>query len=130
MRVTHLFAGSSGRRRRSAAAQGVRLPDPAPNRAAPLTDQARLRQRALGDALRKALERVVNDPIPRDFLEILRRADRSGVDLSAPRAAPSQGASSVSFDRQAAATDPDDLTVARTQGRRVAGMAPALRAWS
>ncbi|MDP1630982.1 MAG: NepR family anti-sigma factor [Caulobacter sp.] len=42
---------------------------------APL-DEARLRQRAIGVKLRQMFDEVVNEPVPDEFLDILRRADR------------------------------------------------------
>ncbi|MFZ5668411.1 MAG: NepR family anti-sigma factor [Pseudomonadota bacterium] len=44
---------------------------------APL-DEARLRQRAIGVKLRQIFDEVVNEPVPDEFLEILRKADKSG----------------------------------------------------
>jgi len=41
---------------------------------APL-DEARLRQRAIGVKLRQMFDEVVNEPVPDEFLDILRRAD-------------------------------------------------------
>lgn len=41
---------------------------------APL-DEARLRQQAIGVRLRQMFDAVVNEEIPDEFLEILRRAD-------------------------------------------------------
>jgi hypothetical protein len=41
---------------------------------APL-DEARLRQRAIGVKLRQMFDEVVNEPVPDEFLEILRKAD-------------------------------------------------------
>jgi len=38
-------------------------------------DEARLRQQALGTKLRQMFDAVVNEPVPEDFLDILRRAD-------------------------------------------------------
>jgi len=43
--------------------------------AAPL-DEARLRQRAIGVKLRQMFDEVVNEPVPDEFLDILRRADK------------------------------------------------------
>jgi hypothetical protein len=43
--------------------------------AAPL-DEARLRQRAIGVKLRQMFDEVVNEPVPDEFLDILRQADR------------------------------------------------------
>ena len=46
----------------------------------PSLEEARLRQQAIGVKLRQMFDEVVNEPIPEEFLEILRRADarRSG----------------------------------------------------
>jgi hypothetical protein len=41
-------------------------------------DEARLRQQAIGVKLRQMFDQVVNEPVPDEFLEILRRADRNG----------------------------------------------------
>jgi hypothetical protein len=41
-------------------------------------DEARLRQQAIGVRLRHMFEEVVNEPVPDEFLEILRRGDKSG----------------------------------------------------
>lgn len=41
----------------------------------PTLDEARLRQQALGSKLRQMFNDVVNEPVPDDFLDILRRAD-------------------------------------------------------
>jgi hypothetical protein len=42
----------------------------------PAVDEARLRQQALGAKLRQMFNDVVDEPVPEDFLEILRRGDR------------------------------------------------------
>ncbi len=42
---------------------------------APL-DEARLRQRAIGVKLRQMFDEVVNEPVPDEFLDILRGADQ------------------------------------------------------
>lgn len=39
------------------------------------TDEARLRQQAIGVKLRQMFDQVVSEPVPDEFLEILRRAD-------------------------------------------------------
>jgi hypothetical protein len=39
-------------------------------------DEARLRQQAIGVKLRQMFDRVVNEPVPDEFLDILRRADQ------------------------------------------------------
>ena len=43
-------------------------------------DEARLRQQAIGVKLRQMFDEIVSEPVPDDFLDILRRADerRSG----------------------------------------------------
>ena len=46
---------------------------------APL-DEARLRQRAIGVKLRQMFDEVVNEPVPDEFLDILRRADDKSGD--------------------------------------------------
>ena len=38
-------------------------------------DEARLRQQAIGVKLRHMFDQVVNEPVPDEFLDILRRAD-------------------------------------------------------
>ncbi len=45
-----------------------------PNRSAAL-DEARLRQQAIGVKLRQMFDDVVNEPVPDEFLDILRKAD-------------------------------------------------------
>jgi hypothetical protein len=39
-------------------------------------DEARLRQQAIGVKLRQMFDQVVNEPVPDEFLESLRRADQ------------------------------------------------------
>lgn len=41
----------------------------------PSLDEARLRQQAIGVKLRQMFDQVVNEPVPDEFLEILKRAD-------------------------------------------------------
>jgi hypothetical protein len=43
---------------------------------APL-DEARLRQQAIGAKLRQIFDDVINEPVPDEFLEILRAADKA-----------------------------------------------------
>jgi hypothetical protein len=38
-------------------------------------DEARLRQQAIGVRLRSMFDQVVNEPVPDEFLDILKRAD-------------------------------------------------------
>ena len=45
-----------------------------PNRSAAL-DEARLRQQAIGVKLRQMFDEVVSEPVPDEFLDILRRHD-------------------------------------------------------
>jgi hypothetical protein len=47
---------------------------PSPLKDVPL-DEARLRQQAIGVKLRQMFDEVVSEPVPDDFLAILRRAD-------------------------------------------------------
>ncbi len=44
----------------------------------PSIDEARLRQQAIGVKLRQMFDEIVNEPVPQDFLDILRRADDKG----------------------------------------------------
>ncbi|GAA0616163.1 NepR family anti-sigma factor [Brevundimonas kwangchunensis] len=39
-------------------------------------EEARLRQQAIGVKLRHMFDEVVNEPVPDEFLDILRRADQ------------------------------------------------------
>jgi hypothetical protein len=39
-------------------------------------EEARLRQQAIGVKLRHMFDEVVNEPVPDEFLEILRKADK------------------------------------------------------
>ena len=41
----------------------------------PIMDEARLRQQAIGVKLRQMFDELVSEPVPDEFLEILRRAD-------------------------------------------------------
>jgi hypothetical protein len=47
-----------------------------------MLDEARLRQQAIGVKLRQMFDQVVSEPVPDEFLDILRRADEraNGVD--------------------------------------------------
>jgi hypothetical protein len=50
-----------------------------PRTKSPSLDEARLRQQAIGVKLRQMFDEVVNEPVPDEFLQILRKADdRSG----------------------------------------------------
>ncbi len=46
-----------------------------PGAGEPPLEEARLRQQAIGVKLRHMFDEVVNEPVPDEFLEILRRAD-------------------------------------------------------
>jgi hypothetical protein len=46
---------------------------------APL-DEARLRQQAIGAKLRQIFDDVINEPVPDEFLKILREADNAGTE--------------------------------------------------
>lgn len=41
-------------------------------------EDARLRQQAIGVRLRHMFDQVVNEPVPDEFLDILRKADERG----------------------------------------------------
>jgi len=43
----------------------------------PNVEEARLRQQAIGVKLRHMFDEIVNEPVPEDFLDILRRADQN-----------------------------------------------------
>lgn len=47
----------------------------APPSRGPALEEARLRQQAIGVKLRHMFDEVVNEPVPDEFLDILRRAD-------------------------------------------------------
>jgi hypothetical protein len=51
---------------------------PSRRRADAALDEARLRQQAIGVKLRQMFDQVVNEPVPEEFLDILRRADERG----------------------------------------------------
>ena len=50
-------------------------PLPDPRRSCAALDEARLRQQAIGVRLRQMFDEVVNEPVPDEFFDILRRAD-------------------------------------------------------
>ncbi len=45
-------------------------------------DEARLRQQAIGARLRQMFDEVVNEPVPDEFLDILRKADKRSSENS------------------------------------------------
>ena len=48
---------------------------PSPGQDGAGLEEARLRQQAIGVKLRHLFDEVVNEPVPDEFLDILRRAD-------------------------------------------------------
>jgi hypothetical protein len=48
----------------------------------PNVEEARLRQQAIGVKLRQMFDDVVNEPVPDDFLDILRQADNRNAGAS------------------------------------------------
>ena len=46
-------------------------------------EEARLRQQAIGVKLRHMFDEVVNEPVPDEFLEILKRADAKAAESPA-----------------------------------------------
>ena len=66
-------------RERSADEMIEQRPLPERRRASAALDEARLRQQAIGVRLRQMFDEVVNEEIPTEFLEILRRADERGA---------------------------------------------------
>lgn len=54
------------------------LPEDSPARGVKRSlDEARLRQQAIGVKLRQMFDAVVNEPVPEEFLDILRRAEKT-----------------------------------------------------
>ena len=66
-------------RERSADEMIEQRPLPERRKASAALDEARLRQQAIGVRLRQMFDEVVNEEIPTEFLEILRRADERGA---------------------------------------------------
>ena len=65
-------------RERSADEMIEQRPTTERRRASAALDEARLRQQAIGVRLRQMFDEVVNEDVPDEFLEILRRADERG----------------------------------------------------
>ncbi len=65
-------------RERNADSMIEQRPSPERRRASAALDEARLRQQAIGVRLRQMFDEVVNEDVPDEFLEILRRADNRG----------------------------------------------------
>ena len=51
------------------------MPTPDPRKPSAALDEARLRQQAIGVRLRQMFDEVVNEDVPDEFLDILRRHD-------------------------------------------------------
>ncbi|MEP6966623.1 MAG: NepR family anti-sigma factor [Pseudomonadota bacterium] len=49
-----------------------------PSKTSVALDEARLRQQVIGAKLRQMFDEIVNEPVPDEFLDILRRADGRG----------------------------------------------------
>ena len=62
-------------RKRSADSMIEPMPSQDPRKSAAALDEARLRQQAIGVRLRQMFDEVVNEQVPDEFLEILKRAD-------------------------------------------------------
>ena len=65
-------------RERGAESMIEQRPSAERRRASAALDEARLRQQAIGVRLRQMFDEVVNEEVPDEFLEILRRADERG----------------------------------------------------
>jgi len=62
-------------RKRSADSMIEPMPSQDPRKSSAALDEARLRQQAIGVRLRQMFDEVVNEQVPDEFLEILKRAD-------------------------------------------------------
>lgn len=62
-------------RKRHADSMIENMSSPDPRKPSAALDEARLRQQAIGVRLRQMFDEVVNEDVPDEFLEILRRAD-------------------------------------------------------
>ncbi len=68
--------GGRGSRKRPADSMNQNMPSPDPRKASSAAlDEARLRQQAIGVRLRQMFDEVVNEDVPDEFLDILKRAD-------------------------------------------------------
>jgi hypothetical protein len=68
---------------RSAKKMMHQVPEDPPTRGVKRSlDEARLRQQAIGVKLRQMFDAVVSEPVPEEFLEILRSADKTGAKKS------------------------------------------------
>ena len=62
-------------RKRHAESMIENMPSPDSRKPSAALDEARLRQQAIGVRLRQMFDEVVNEEVPDEFLEILRRHD-------------------------------------------------------
>jgi hypothetical protein len=62
-------------RQRHAESMIEQRPSPERRKTSAALDEARLRQQAIGVRLRQMFDEVVNEAVPEEFLDILRRAD-------------------------------------------------------
>ena len=62
-------------RKRHAESMIEEMPSPDPRKPSAALDEARLRQQAIGVRLRQMFDEVVNEDVPDEFLEILRKHD-------------------------------------------------------
>ena len=67
-------------RERNAQSMIEQQPNPDRPRNSAALDEARLRQQAIGVRLRQMFDEVVNEEVPDEFLEILRRADKRSAE--------------------------------------------------
>jgi hypothetical protein len=63
---------------RSAKKMMQAVPEDPPRGVKRSLDEARLRQQAIGVKLRQMFDAVVSEPVPEEFLEILRKAEKTG----------------------------------------------------
>ena len=67
-------------RERDAESMIEQQPNPDRPRNSAAMDEARLRQQAIGVRLRQMFDDVVNEPVPDEFLDILRKADKRSAE--------------------------------------------------
>jgi anti-sigma factor NepR-like protein len=67
-------------RKRHAESMIENMPSPDPRKPSAALDEARLRQQAIGVRLRQMFDEVVNEDVPDEFLDILRRADTKAAE--------------------------------------------------
>jgi hypothetical protein len=51
-----------------------------PMKRTPALDETRLRQQAIGAQLRQMFDDIVNEPVPTEFLDLLKQADGQATD--------------------------------------------------